>query len=174
MKILIIFAGFAILLCLLSCEQNEGSPVSIKEKPELSFLVNNADLIAIIEITEARSKGPDSKLRTAKIARAEILESFVGDLKGKIKIKNFPYFKAEGAIFHVSMLRNGKYFAFLKRLESRDGSYVPLTGSALLSIFDGKVQPVWKIDDTIYYGDGLKLLDVVKDIRSIGRKTSSQ
>ena len=142
MKILKIIAVLTVLLFSFGCEQNEGTPVSIAKKPELSFLVNNADLIAIIEITGAPSKGPDSKLSTAKIATAEILESFVGVSQGKININNSPYFKAEGAIFHISMLRNGKYFAFLKRPENSDSIYVPLTGSALLSVFNGKVQPI--------------------------------
>ena len=42
-----------------------------------------------------------------------------------------------------------------------------MTGSALLSIFDGKVQPIWKIDEAAYKGDGMKLREVVNDIQSI-------
>ena len=122
MNILKIIAVLATLLFSFGCDQNKGSPVSTAEKPELPFLVNNADLIAIIEITGAPSKGPDSKLSVAQIATAEILESFVGNLQGTINIHNSPYFKAKGAIFHISMLRNGKYFAFLKRADNNDGS----------------------------------------------------
>ncbi len=62
------------------------------------------------------------------------------------------------------MLRNGKYFAFLKQSKNSDSGYVPLTGSALLSIFSDKVQPIWKIDETADSGDGLKLIDVVNEI----------
>lgn len=162
-----IFLFGIVMLCLCSCNNENSSLVEPRQKPTLEFLVSNSDSISIIEITDAPSKGPKTKFKTAQIATANMVKNIKGTNFDQVKIENTPYFKAKNAVFHITMLRSGTYFSFLKKEGNKDLYYQPLTGASLLSIFDGKVQPIWVALNDPYDEKGASLELVINEIKDL-------
>lgn len=110
-------------------------------------MVSESDLIAIIKIRggvgEFERKMP-SVLKSE--VNAEIEKVIFGDPENeKILIKSSPCILKRGVKHSIIVLRDGDYIAFLKNKGANE--YCPTTSQSLLLIFNGTVDPVWKISE---------------------------
>jgi hypothetical protein len=131
------------LLFLLGCNDEKTPFVEPLNKPSLEYLAMNSDFIGVIEVLDI-PEGKSKKWNTANIATAKVIQVIKGDKHDVLTVENIPYIKAKDSVFNLTILRNGTYLSFLKKKDKESINYQPLTGSSLLSVFNRKVQPIWK------------------------------
>lgn len=162
----------SLLIC--SCSQEDDTHTLFLGNFTLEFLVDSSDTVAIIEIFDAPSKGPSSKMKTAKSAPAKVIKNIKGAETDQIIIEGTPHYKAEKSVLHITMLRNGKYLAFLKKAENEGHIFRPTTGASLLSIFKGRIQPIWRDGIDAVNQQGIDVEAVIKVINELKKVKSGR
>ena len=137
----------AVAVILSACEKTESIPYVLTTQDTLSYLVENSDLIAVVNITGGveRSKGgiPNNIPESVSASVVDVIHSNDNRSLLELNIQNSPHKQEKGTSFTMMALRDGRNLVFL--VYQQDGSYKPTTGFSIVSVNSSDMlMPIWK------------------------------
>ncbi len=163
----------ASLMVCLSCRQDGPVIRPHSERDSLEYLVENADLIAVVDIANSIEVSKPPPRNLPPVERASVIRVLKGNAKPNttISISRLPSVLPKGVSHTELALGNGRHLAFLK---IDINSFAPVTDHSVLR--EPSSSPIWRRDadtDVLRWSEQTTFEQVIADVTNEIKKENT-